>query len=69
VNLETEAEAVQDSGITDEQWMDAHGTPAMGIAAFPLLAGVPPHSLDLDTLFEFGLQRLLDGVSALIETG
>lgn len=32
-NLETEAEAVQDSGITDEQWMDAHVTPAMSVAA------------------------------------
>jgi DNA-binding transcriptional regulator YhcF (GntR family) len=68
MNLETEAEAVQDSGITDEQWMDAHGTPAMTIADFPLMASVPPRSLNLDTLFEFGLQRLLDGIGALIKT-
>jgi DNA-binding transcriptional regulator YhcF (GntR family) len=72
VNLETEAEAVQDSGITDEQWMDTHGTPTMttpqAAAAFPLLASVPPHSLDLDTLFEFGLRRLLDGIAVLIRT-
>jgi AcrR family transcriptional regulator len=69
VNLETEAEAVQDSGITDEQWMDAHVTPAMSVAAFPLLASVPPRSLSLDTLFEFGLERLLDGIEALITEG
>jgi DNA-binding transcriptional regulator YhcF (GntR family) len=68
VNLETEAEAVQDSGITDEQWMDAHAAPATAATAFPLLASIPPHSLDLDTLFEFGLQRLLDGVCVLIRT-
>ena len=69
VNLETEAEAVQDSGITDEQWMDAHVTPAMSVAAFPLLASVPPRSLNLDTLFEFGLERILDGIDALITEG
>jgi hypothetical protein len=68
VNLETEAEAVQDSGISDEQWMEAHGVPAMATAGFPLLASVPPRSLDLDTLFEFGLQRLLDGVDGLIRS-
>jgi hypothetical protein len=48
--------------------MDAHGMPATAAAAFPLLASIPPHSLDLDTLFEFGLQRLLDGICALIKT-
>lgn len=68
VNLETEAEAVQDSGISDEQWMEAHGAPALATADFPLLASVPPRSLDLDTLFEFGLQRLLDGVDVLIRS-
>jgi AcrR family transcriptional regulator len=67
VNLESEAEAVQDSGISDEQWMDAHVVPATSATAFPLLASIPPHSLDLDTLFEFGLHLLLDGISALIK--
>ncbi|MEX5706882.1 TetR/AcrR family transcriptional regulator C-terminal domain-containing protein [Parafrankia sp. FMc6] len=70
--LNLEAEAVQDSGLTDEQWMDAHGTPAItppaATSAHPLLASVPPRSLDLDSLFEFGLQRLLDGIAILIET-
>jgi DNA-binding transcriptional regulator YhcF (GntR family) len=67
VNLESEAEAVQDSGISDEQWMDAHVMPATSATAFPLLASIPPHSLDLDTLFEFGLHLLLDGIAALIK--
>jgi hypothetical protein len=68
VNLETEAEAAQDSGISDEEWMDAHVMPATSATAFPLLASIPPHSLDLDTLFEFGLHLLLHGIGALIKT-
>ncbi|MEU8323824.1 TetR/AcrR family transcriptional regulator C-terminal domain-containing protein [Nonomuraea sp. NPDC048881] len=70
-SLEAEAEAAAHSGITDEQWMDTRGTPAlMGLSknpAFPNLALVPPRSLDLDTLFEFGLQRLLEGIVTLID--
>jgi DNA-binding transcriptional regulator YhcF (GntR family) len=70
INLEPEAEAAARSGITGEQWMDARGTAALkrssGNPAFPHLAAIPPHSLDLDTLFEFGLRRLLDGIVALI---
>jgi hypothetical protein len=33
---------------------------------FPHLARVPANSLDLGTLFEFGLQRILDGIAMLI---
>ncbi|YCK38124.1 TetR/AcrR family transcriptional regulator C-terminal domain-containing protein [Actinomadura sp. ATCC 39365] len=70
-NLESEAAAAAHSGITDEQWMDARGTPALvgpsGETAFPNLALVPLHSLDLDTLFEFGLHRLLEGIVTLID--
>jgi hypothetical protein len=47
--------------------MDAHVMPTTSATAFPLLASIPPHSLDLDTLFEFGLHLLLDGISALIK--
>jgi DNA-binding transcriptional regulator YhcF (GntR family) len=70
VNLEPEAEAAARSGISDHEWMDAYGTRTLagGTAgqAFPHLARVPANSLDLGTLFEFGLQRLLDGVAMLI---
>ncbi|MGW4404734.1 TetR/AcrR family transcriptional regulator C-terminal domain-containing protein [Nonomuraea sp. NPDC004702] len=69
-NLESEAAAVAHSGITDEQWMDTRSTPALmgpsGETAFPNLALVPFRSLDLDTLFEFGLHRLLEGIATLI---
>jgi AcrR family transcriptional regulator len=69
-NLEPEADAMARSGIHEEEWMDAYGTPALGRVAggqpaFPLLALIPPRSLNLDTLFDFGLQRLLDGIALL----
>ena len=48
-----------------------HGAPALASDtaghAFPHLARVPPNSLDLGTLFEFGLQLLLDGIGKLID--
>jgi DNA-binding transcriptional regulator YhcF (GntR family) len=70
VNLEPEAEAAAHSGISDREWMDRHGTRALASDtaghAFPHLARVPANSLDLNTLFEFGLQRLLDGIAMLI---
>lgn len=70
VDLEAEAAAVQDTGIDDRQWMDEHGTPTISsprvAASLPLLSSVPEHSLDLDTLFEFGLERLLAGIAVLI---
>lgn len=70
VNLEAEADAAESTGLTGEQWMDTYATPAMTAAAraFPLLGQIPPHSLDLDSLFEFGLARLLDGIAALVDT-
>lgn len=70
VNLEPEAEAAARSGISDHERMDAYGTRALAGdtagQAFPHLARVPANSLDLGTLFEFGLQRLLDGIAMLI---
>ncbi|CAM5635430.1 hypothetical protein SALBM135S_05029 [Streptomyces alboniger] len=38
--------------------------------AYPTLSGLFAHEefdLELDTLFEFGLARILDGVASLIE--
>jgi DNA-binding transcriptional regulator YhcF (GntR family) len=70
VNLEPEAEAAANSGISDREWMDGPGARALASdavgQAFPHLARVPANSLDLGTLFEFGLQRLLDGIAMLI---
>jgi DNA-binding transcriptional regulator YhcF (GntR family) len=64
-NLETEAEAVQRTGTTDEEWIESAVLPRM--EEFPLLSQIPPNSLDLDTIFEFGLKTILDGLATLIE--
>jgi DNA-binding transcriptional regulator YhcF (GntR family) len=68
-SFEAEAEAEQDSGLTSDQWMQAQegkldamaGSGAFG--SFLGAARAADLQLDLDTLFEFGLQRLLDGLS------
>ncbi|MEU0480555.1 TetR/AcrR family transcriptional regulator C-terminal domain-containing protein [Streptosporangium sp. NPDC006013] len=65
INLEAETEAAQQTGMTDQEWLDSAVLPRM--AEFPLLSSIPPDSLDLDTLFEFGLRRLLDGLEVFIE--
>ena len=73
MNVEMELEAEQDTGLTDEQWLDAQTVRFEGVLAsghFPQLARIfqaPGVDLDIDTLFDFGLQRLLDGYSALID--
>ncbi|MEU8301775.1 TetR/AcrR family transcriptional regulator C-terminal domain-containing protein [Micromonospora sp. NPDC048909] len=74
VNLEREAEAVQDTGITDDEWLHAQGqtlAATLRSGAFPILAGISARTdvdLTLDTLFEFGLQRMLDGIEPLCRT-
>ncbi|WP_419818745.1 TetR/AcrR family transcriptional regulator C-terminal domain-containing protein [Glaciibacter flavus] len=67
IDLEAELRAQQDTGLTADQWIRAHG-PAydstVATGGFPMLAAVgnePVIELSLTTLFEFGLQRLLDG--------
>jgi len=73
MNLEMELESEQDTGLTDEQWLETQTKQFQHIMAsgqFPQLARIfqaPGVDLDLDTLFEFGLQRLLDGYAALIQ--
>jgi AcrR family transcriptional regulator len=71
VNLEPEAEAAQDTGLDNEQWMDSQEAAMAELlktGPFPHLSHVIGESveLDLDTLFEFGLRRLLDGLEELI---
>ena len=70
ISLEAEARAEQDTGLTADQWMRAT-QPAfdavLAAGSFPMLAAVgdePEIVMDLDSLFEFGLARLLDGYAA-----
>ncbi|MET8349507.1 MULTISPECIES: TetR/AcrR family transcriptional regulator C-terminal domain-containing protein [unclassified Micromonospora] len=72
VSLEREAEAEQDTGLTDDEWMAAQAevlTALLTAGEFPHLARLTRSAVDLnvESLFEFGLQRLLDGVAALLE--
>jgi AcrR family transcriptional regulator len=72
-NLEMELESEQDTGLTDEQWLESHDADFARVLAsgrYPQLAQViaaPGVDLDVDTLFDFGLERLLDGYAALVE--
>jgi len=67
LNLEAEAQAEQDSGLTSDEWMQTqeHGFRVIaGTGDFPLLNRLVDSELELhlDQLFEFGLDCLLDGL-------
>ncbi|NUP68139.1 MAG: GntR family transcriptional regulator [Nonomuraea sp.] len=63
VNIESEAVAELDTGLTSKQWVRAR-LPVEG----PLMAQItdPGTELDLESLFSFGLERLLDGLTLVI---
>lgn len=63
VNIESEAGAEMDTGMTSKQW-----TVARLAVDGPLVAQVtqPGTELDLESLFSFGLERLLDGLTLLL---
>jgi AcrR family transcriptional regulator len=70
INLETEREAEAHSGLDSEEWMDTQEPALLAILVtgrFPALSRLATagYDLDLDALFEFGLQRLLDGLASL----
>ncbi|HEY0806585.1 MAG TPA: TetR/AcrR family transcriptional regulator C-terminal domain-containing protein [Pseudonocardiaceae bacterium] len=71
VNLELEAEAEATTGMDNEEWMDTQESALRRIIAtgdFPMFERVATaeYDFDLDNLFEFGMQRLLDGMAVLI---
>jgi AcrR family transcriptional regulator len=71
VNLESEAEAEAVSGLNSEEWLDTQEPQLRSILApgqFPMFEQLISQEYDfsLDRLFEFGLQRLLDGLATLI---
>ncbi|GAA5053652.1 DNA-binding transcriptional regulator YhcF (GntR family) [Thermocatellispora tengchongensis] len=71
-DLEPEQRARQDTGVTDEEWLEAEQAAfaeTIFSGRFPALAEVysrPGLDLDLDSLFTFGLARLLDGLEAYV---
>ena len=70
MNLEQEAEAAAASGQSSDEWMAQTEPDLLALVAtgsFPEFEQAlgSGFDFDLDALFEFGLQRLLDGVQAL----
>jgi DNA-binding transcriptional regulator YhcF (GntR family) len=73
VNLAEEAQAEQDSGLTEREWMQAQEeriTRVLADGRHPLMnafiTGPEAVRFSLDRLFDFGLQRLLDGLAPLV---
>ncbi|QKW23460.1 TetR/AcrR family transcriptional regulator C-terminal domain-containing protein [Kitasatospora sp. NA04385] len=69
LNLEMEAAAEAASGHDAEEWMDRQEGVFMELVAdHPTFLRVTRegYDFDLDRLFEFGLQRLLDGLAVLV---
>jgi hypothetical protein len=73
MNVELQSEAEQDSGLTDDEWIESQGANFARVLAsgrYPVLERIfeaPGVDLDVDSLFEFGLRRLLDGYAALLQ--
>ncbi|RGA00899.1 GntR family transcriptional regulator [Microbispora triticiradicis] len=71
INLEVEAEAEELTGMSVDEWMDAQEPAFKAIMAgrrLPMFESLSAsgYDFDIDALFEFGLQRLLDGISMLL---
>lgn len=69
VNVEAEAEAEASSGLSSREWMVSQVPALQAVLAtgrIPTFARIidSQYDLDLDALFEFGLDCLLDGVAA-----
>lgn len=71
--IELESQARQDTGLTPEEWMASNEPRLEAIqttGAYPILSTLfdqDEFDLDLGTLFEFGLERMLDGVEELVQ--
>ncbi|WP_188195872.1 TetR/AcrR family transcriptional regulator C-terminal domain-containing protein [Nonomuraea sp. SYSU D8015] len=72
VSLEVEQQARTETGITDDEWMQAREAELgelLASGAYPTIAKVvaqPGLDMDLDSIFEFGLRRQLDGLVVLV---
>jgi DNA-binding transcriptional regulator YhcF (GntR family) len=71
--LEPEAEAIRETGITNDEWMNQQNERFIALIGehelptFRRFADAD-FDLDLDSLFEFGLARLLDGLGVFIDS-
>ena len=74
VTLEAEAEAEAATGLDSEEWLQTQEPSLRSIlppGQFPMFQQLISREYDfsLDRIFEFGLQRLLDGLDTLIGQG
>jgi AcrR family transcriptional regulator len=75
VSLEPEAQARQDTGMTNDEWMETQVplmTEIVSSGEYPMfvaMASADNVELSLDSLFEFGLARLLDGLEVFAGQG
>jgi len=73
IDIALEAEQQQDTGLTADQYMTTRSSDIEAMVSpqeLPLLASLvraDDFDLDLEALFEFGLQRLLDGIAGWVE--
>jgi AcrR family transcriptional regulator len=71
LSLPAQAQDEQDTGLTDEEWLAANDAPLEAVARrrYPNLAAVmgQPVDMELGTLFDVGLARLLDGYAASVQ--
>lgn len=73
IGLEEEAQAEQESGMTDSEWFatqQARFAAVLATGKLPMMSrflAAGDHTFDLDVLVDFGLQRLLDGLERLLD--
>jgi tetracycline repressor-like protein len=74
VNIEPELQAQRDTGLTADEWADTQeGTLRilLNSGRYPAMAALMANDIpfELDRLFEFALQRLLDGLAPVLDAG
>ena len=75
LSLQAEVHAERDTGMTNEEWLENQDNSSLdemfSLEKFPMLGYIAEQGFDfdLDRVFEFGLQRLLDGLAARYEPG
>jgi len=71
--LEPEAEAIRETGMTNDEWMDAQSDAFQATTAAHAMTNFqqfidPDFDFDLEQLFGFGLERLLDGLEPYVRS-
>jgi DNA-binding transcriptional regulator YhcF (GntR family) len=76
VQLERETEAQATTGLTEDEWIEAHGqalNAIVGSGAYPHFSAMMSaftttgYDLDLDKIFSLGLRTMLDGLALLLD--